>query len=539
MNETVDPATETAQQRETLSALRSLLVLAQLMMESTTEDQIIKLALGAAKSLAPASLVTIELGDQPERAGEQCDAMAEEVFPLHTGQGHVGWLVANFDREVPDEERFLLRSLAQHTGAAVANRRLHEQERWAASEAARANAQLQETVETLQNSIDIRARLNEVTSKGEGREGIARAVHDLTGVCVAVEDQFGNLTAWAGSEPPDPYPKESASSRERLIRRALRSAQPMQVGDRWIGVIRPQPDVVGALILIDPDGIVGEQHLTALEYGMTTLAMELARLRSLAESELRVRRDLVDELLSGTAEDSAIRRAQALHYDLQRPHRVVVVEGFGQSEDEDELLHAVRRSARDERVGTLLVRRAARVVVLADQDADWAQFRLSILKRFQGGCRLGIGELSETISDIPMSLRQAEIALRVQRAASWEDQATIYESLGVYQLLAEVEDPEATERYGRSWLELLLQYDEKRNADLVSTLSRYFECGGNYDATADALFIHRSTLKYRLGRIREITGYDLNDPDTRFSLQLACRAWVTVNALRGDAESPS
>jgi DNA-binding PucR family transcriptional regulator len=63
-------------------------------------------------------------------------------------------------------------------------------------------------------------------------------------------------------------------------------------------------------------------------------------------------------------------------------------------------------------------------------------------------------------------------------------------------------------------------------------LSRYLECGGNYTATADALALHRNTLKYRLQRIREISGHDLNDPDTRFNLQFATRAWQTLQALR-------
>jgi DNA-binding PucR family transcriptional regulator len=45
--------------------------------------------------------------------------------------------------------------------------------------------------------------------------------------------------------------------------------------------------------------------------------------------------------------------------------------------------------------------------------------------------------------------------------------------------------------------------------------------------------VHRSTLKYRLQRIRDLTGFDLSDPETQFNLQLATRAWVTLRALRG------
>jgi len=55
--------------------------------------------------------------------------------------------------------------------------------------------------------------------------------------------------------------------------------------------------------------------------------------------------------------------------------------------------------------------------------------------------------------------------------------------------------------------------------------------------------VHRSTLKYRLQQIRDITGSDLNDPDARFSMQLSTRAWRTLSALRDgdvdDARSPA
>jgi PucR C-terminal helix-turn-helix domain len=48
-----------------------------------------------------------------------------------------------------------------------------------------------------------------------------------------------------------------------------------------------------------------------------------------------------------------------------------------------------------------------------------------------------------------------------------------------------------------------------------------------------AQVVAQQTLKYRLQRIRELTGFDLADPETRFNLELATRTWVTLQALRG------
>jgi DNA-binding PucR family transcriptional regulator len=109
----------------------------------------------------------------------------------------------------------------------------------------------------------------------------------------------------------------------------------------------------------------------------------------------------------------------------------------------------------------------------------------------------------------------------------------VFDDLGVFRLLAEVEETASVERFVGSWLGPLLEYDARKPAELVPTLTRFLELGQAYDATSYALSIHRSTLKYRLQRIREISGRDLSDPDTRFNLQLATRAWQTLQALRG------
>jgi DNA-binding PucR family transcriptional regulator len=90
----------------------------------------------------------------------------------------------------------------------------------------------------------------------------------------------------------------------------------------------------------------------------------------------------------------------------------------------------------------------------------------------------------------------------------------------------------AIERFVAEWLGGLIDYDAIHGTQLVLTLSKYLDCGGNYDASALALSVHRSTLKYRLRRIREVSGHDIGHPDVQFNLQVATRAWRTLKAPR-------
>jgi sugar diacid utilization regulator len=552
---------EEANLRERLGEFRALLVISLLMAESVNEDQILELAASSAPGLGPwriegygftdgqwrpgpgtgpAAAVAGNLSGQLAALGSRGGRVSLPgrewawAYPLRGVSGPLGHLVASCDREPSAEERFLIQVVAQQTGVAVSNARLHARERATAAELAVTNAALAETVTSLQRSMDIHERLTRVAVSGEGQPGIARALHELTGMPVAIEDRYGNLSAWAGPGQPSPYPKESFAKREHLLRRLMRDSKPVRDGERLILLASPRNDVIGVLALVDPGRRADHADLVALEHGATVLSMELARLRGIADTELRLRRDLVHDLLDGTDDGSALSRAEALDYDLRRPHRVVIVEGRGRARAHDALLGAVRRAMRKARQAGLVETWSGNVAIVTAGQADWEQLRRAIVSDLGGQCHIGVGGTCARPSELPRSLREAGLALRLQKTLLPGSGACEYPRLGIFRMLAAIPDLTDVEEFVREWLGSLLDYDARRKAELVRTLTQYLEHGGNYDATAAELSVHKSTLKYRLQRIRELTGVELNDPDVHFNLQLATRAWGTLQALRDE-----
>ena len=545
--------------RERLGEFRALLVISLLMTESVNEDQILDLAASSAPGLGPWRIEGYAFSDGqwhpgPDRAGAAPTGLARQLavlggqagpvdlpglgwawaYPLRGVGGLLGHLVASCPEEPSAEQRFLVQVIAQQTGVAVSNARLHARERATAAELAATNAALAETVARLQRSMDIHQRLTRVAVSGEGQPGIARALHELTGMPVAIEDRYGNLTAWAGPGQPDPYPKESFAQREHLLRRLMRASAPTRDGERLSLLASPRTDVMGVLALIDPERRADHADLVALEHGATVLAMELARLRGIADAELRLRRDLVHDLLAGTDDESALTRAEALDYDLRRPHRVVIVEGKGRARANDALLSAVRRAMQRARQDGLFETWSGNVAVITAGQADWEQLRRAVMSDLGGQVRVGVGGTAARPSELPRSLREAGLALRLQKTLLPGSAACEYPKLGIFRMLAAIPDLSDVDSFVREWLGSLLDYDARRKAELVHTLTQYLEHGGNYDATAAELSVHKSTLKYRLQRIRELTGLELNDPDVHFNLQLATRAWGTLQALRDE-----
>lgn len=60
----------------------------------------------------------------------------------------------------------------------------------------------------------------------------------------------------------------------------------------------------------------------------------------------------------------------------------------------------------------------------------------------------------------------------------------------------------------------LRRADAERGSDLEKTLRTYYECGASVSATAEALFLHRNSVRYRLDRVRALVGGELEHPRT-------------------------
>jgi sugar diacid utilization regulator len=448
------------------------------------------------------------------------------AYSMSIPRGQSVYLVVGAEHEPAEGERFLLQLLAQQAGVALGNARLHAREREQAERLRLANLALQQTME-------IHDRLTQAAMQGDGQEGIAQAVYDLTGYPAAIEDRFGNLQAWAGPGRPSRYPKQTAKQRDSLLRRAVAAAGPVRDGKRLFSVALLGGAAMGVLVLHDPDGDAVDAERLAIEHATTVLTMELSRLQTLAEAETRLRSDLVIGLVEGADGARAFGRAQSLGYDLGRPHRVVLAEGHPGGDESGAFFQAVLRAARSARVGSLLAARLGDVIVLADAEVPWDRFRAALAAEPHGGdCRVGVGSRRATPDELPESYTEAQLALKLQKTVGGRDHVTVFDDLGVYQVLATAQGSLSIERFVRKWLGTLMDYDTAHGSQLTETLSEYLERGGNYDATADALFVHRSTLKYRLRRIRTVSGFDLGLADTRFNLQLATRAWRTAQALR-------
>ena len=460
------------------------------------------------------------------------------AFPLRHQSIVNGCLVVSAAREPGKNQILVITILTQQTGAALANAAMHDRDSGRATQLATVNTEFETTNRTLATSVlrlQRQLKVHEMLAAAEaaeiGEQGIVDALHELTELPVALEDKFGNLRNWSGPGRPADYAKDAPEQRESSLRELATHAGPARIGDRLLILVQPRAEILGVLALIDPDRRATEDSVFALRCGSAALASELAHQRHLGEIELNVRCDLVDDLLAGTDPDGAYARADALGHDLRRPHYVVVVQSTGRAEGA--LGGASGRAAVALNLNYLQGWHAGLVVLLVDGRPDPRALDRVISDHLgRKTSVIGIGSRCEVPADFPQSFAEARRALNIRLRSASPEGASAFDELGFYRLIDAAHRAGAVEGFVREWLGALLDYDESRNSELVLTLSHYLECGGSYSESAATLHIHRSTLRYRLSRIREITGVDLRDVDNRFNLHAATRAWRFLNPAR-------
>jgi DNA-binding PucR family transcriptional regulator len=136
---------------------------------------------------------------------------------------------------------------------------------------------------------------------------------------------------------------------------------------------------------------------------------------------------------------------------------------------------------------------------------------------------VAIGRRCLKPDDFKSSYSEAQRALDLMVRFGKREQIINYDRLGVYRLLAQIEDRSGLESFAGRMLEPLLAYDAARGTPLLKTLEVYLQRHGNLRQSARDLHIHLNTLHYRLRRISEVIGADLKDADVRLDLLLALR----------------
>src|SRR6476469_1363889 len=242
---------------------------------------------------------------------------------------------------------------------------------------------------------------------------------------------------------------------------------------------------------------------------------------------------VVDAVLRGEADDSMHSRASALGWgDVSD---VTFVVGSTPTTARGGAVPAVddlRRSVRQHGVEALAIGQLARLIAIRGGTRD----AVGVVEQTADCFGPGPVVVGPTVPHLFAAGRSARAALSGLAAASaWPDATRVLESDVLLPERALAGDPPAR----RILVDRLHRpLSAAGHAPLLQTATAYLEHGGSLEATARVLFVHPDAVRYRLGRISDVTGYDLTTPREGWAVRTALAlARLTTTPATGAAGS--
>jgi hypothetical protein len=314
---------------------------------------------------------------------------------------------------------------------------------------------------------------------------------------------------------------------------------------RYCVPVRSATERFGYLWILDRDGALSaEGQRLAEQAGADLLAILDRRNATLRAAESAQQTVLMRLLAASTGEQSeqVVRELQAR--DMAQPDSTVTVFVFepgapGTGDPVDHTMALRLRLAATDRSRqwftvagnptTVLAvarrtngtRSSAPRLDVADRAADTVADAIAA----SYGIHPAVGASTERlpISQAAVALRQARTALRLGQIGASDQQITAWSTLGSWRTLALLAEAYGPDRLIELIHPGIVALIDGRRDDLIHTLEVYLGTGGDARRTAEELYLHRSTLYYRLEKLTEAIGTDLGDGEIRFELMLGIR----------------
>ncbi|OLZ67498.1 hypothetical protein AV521_24375 [Streptomyces sp. IMTB 2501] len=161
--------------------------------------------------------------------------------------------------------------------------------------------------------------------------------------------------------------------------------------------------------------------------------------------------------------------------------------------------------------------------LLADSLLRSVRQTLSAGLNDDGRLTLGVSAAVHSAEGLRGALEEARHARRVAAARPGRVCAAGHQELASHVLLLPFVPDDVRRAFTARLLDPLTDYDRRHRAELIPTLEAFLDCDGSWTRCATRLHLHVNTLRYRVGRIEQLTGRDLSRLEDKLDFFLALR----------------
>ncbi|MEV6101775.1 helix-turn-helix domain-containing protein [Nocardia sp. NPDC051981] len=386
---------------------------------------------------------------------------------------------------------------------------------------------------------------------------LANAIGALLDAPVTIEDRSSRVLAFSsgqdqtdegrvqtvlGRQVPEEYQRMLLE--QGVFRELYRSREPVYVPALIDGFkpriaisVRAGEEVLGFLWAVVSEPLTEHRRRAFIE-ATTSVALHLLRERAGRTGDAHPRAELTDRLLERTGDPSEAARLLGIY---GKSVCVLALELDPPGDDGDGIARAaeIRRVADALTLHLSALHPSATATMLGDivygvlplpdrRDGESTALRVGgdFLERMgeRTGLRVGIGRTVREPEAIALSRGDAERVLRILRERERGNRLATIRSVRTDLMLVCLADAAVRDErpYGDA-VARLLHYDAEHRGDLTGTLAAYLEAFGDITRAASMVHVHPNTFRYRLGRLCEVGGLDLTDPDARFEALIDLR----------------
>ncbi len=293
---------------------------------------------------------------------------------------------------------------------------------------------------------------------------------------------------------------------------------------RAIAPLRIGAGIIGFMSLLGDDEHITPDLIDILLQTAPSFAFELGKLRQKKLTSQNSSIEDLDALFAGSLPDSELTRRALNHgCDLTLPHRVLCATpadsaGFSAQWRRDKLEQFSKAWATADETGLY-------ILISAEQQPEVIIAALRAAFNGESAFSYGVGSAGIGPKNIKSSYKEAGLAAKTALALGVKRRVLAYSELGALEFLFPLLENGKLAEFSQETLAPLFTSDSGQDMALPTTLDAWLSAHGNGAEAAERLSVHRNTLKYRLTKIEELLGKNLNDPDVRLTLQLALKIW--------------
>lgn len=259
---------------------------------------------------------------------------------------------------------------------------------------------------------------------------------------------------------------------------------------------------------------------------MTLIAKRMLNMllgyRSYSTYRYNLHQNILADMINGAGEDETVQRISVANLSFPKNMLAAVFKpGYFR---ENEYLHDVLMPAVNELLPSapkIYQNGSIAALLESEENGDLPANLAAGLKEMaaKNSALIGISNVFRRPEKFGIYYRQAEQTVAFARRQSKSEGVSFYSDYAFYIMLDSLPDKPALEYTKLPLLSDLEKYDSEKNTELYETLMNYTLSGFSKNKTAEAMFLHRNTVNYRIQQISDIFGVDFNNAAMLFKLQ--------------------